>query len=312
MGTSLSVDSCRMTTAMVLAAGYGTRLRPLTEERPKALVPVGDIAVVEHQIRGLRAQLGDIRILVNAHHKAAELLSYIGSFDPAVRVIVETEILGTAGGLHGALEHLDEGPLLVVNADVICSPNYRELLRDVAADSIVLGVVRKPAGQGPVGLNAEGRVVRLRAESAASEAFGADYLGVAALGRQVLSRLPSRGCLIGDFILPLLRAGHPIGTGSIDGEWFDVGTLEQYARANRAWLHQRSLCAWVAPQCHVAAGIQLDETILGTGTRISGSGLVRRVIAWPFSQIEAPLRDAVVMSSGRIVPISATGTCQLK
>jgi len=297
---------------MVLAAGYGTRLRPLTEERPKALVPVGDVAVIEHQIRWLRAQLGDIQILVNAHHRAADLLSYVGSLDPAVRVIVETEILGTAGGLQGALEYLDEGPLLVVNADVISSPNYRELLRDVVADSVVLGVVRKPAGQGPVGLNTEGRVVRLRSESTALEAFGGDYLGVAALGRQFLPRLPSRGCLIGDFIMPLLREGHPIWTSPIEGEWFDVGTLEEYARANRAWLHNRALGSWVAPKCHVPLGIQLEESILGTGTRISGSGLVQRVIAWPFSQIKAPLRDAVVMSSGKIVPISVTGTCQLK
>jgi len=293
-----------MATVMVLAAGYGSRLRPLTEERPKALVPVGDVPAIAHLIRQLRAQLGNSRILANAHHQSGELVSFLSSYDPTLIVLVEPEILGTAGGLRGALDHLDEGPLLVVNTDVISKPNYREILQFVTDDGIVLGIQRKPAGQGPLGIGAQGRVVRLRGERVGTEISGGDYLGVAALGRQVASQLPLRGCLVGDFLLPLLRAGACIETVEVQGEWFDIGTLHNYAKANRAWLLERNLEAWVGPSCAVPVGIQLKETLLGQGTRLSGSGLIQRVIAWPSADVRAPLRDAVVTSTGRIVPIS--------
>jgi len=83
-----------MATVMVLAAGYGSRLRPLTEERPKALVPVGDVPAIAHLIRQLRAQLGNSRILANAHHQSGELVSFLSSYDPTLKSLARRGAYG--------------------------------------------------------------------------------------------------------------------------------------------------------------------------------------------------------------------------
>ncbi|MDP9148604.1 MAG: sugar phosphate nucleotidyltransferase, partial [Myxococcota bacterium] len=113
-----------MIPAMVLAAGIGSRLRPLTDRRAKSMVPVGDRPALAHLIDRLHfAQVSTI--VVNAHHRAEDLRA----FAPGHGIILseEEEILGTAGGVARASALLGQSDALVWNADIVAEIDVRAL-----------------------------------------------------------------------------------------------------------------------------------------------------------------------------------------
>lgn len=116
-----------MRQAMILAAGLGTRLKPLTDTMPKALVPVGGKPLLEWNIRKLQAQ-GYDRFVVNIHHFARQIVDYVKEQDyaPLVRFSDETsELLETGGGLKKAQDlFVEETPILIHNVDILDNVNY--------------------------------------------------------------------------------------------------------------------------------------------------------------------------------------------
>jgi hypothetical protein len=114
---------------MVLAAGFGTRMLPVTRFLPKALLPVAERPLLEWNLLHLAAQ-GVDQVVVNAHHLAADVRRWEASLAarvderfPRVRLVVEPEILGTGGGIANAAPWLDSDPVVVVNADQLFSPD---------------------------------------------------------------------------------------------------------------------------------------------------------------------------------------------
>lgn len=106
--------------AMILSAGFGTRLMPLTENLPKALVEYKNIPMINYQIERIK-KTGADEIIINAHHHHDKILSYFreNDFGIKISVIVEDEILGTGGGILNAKEYLkNEDYFLVINTDV--------------------------------------------------------------------------------------------------------------------------------------------------------------------------------------------------
>ena len=106
---------------MILAAGYGTRLEPLTAKRPKALVPVANIPMVDRIIAYLK-QHGVTEIVINAHHMHRQITSHFAN--PArhgvpIHVAVEEEILGTGGGIKNVEDFWDDEPFIVINVDIL-------------------------------------------------------------------------------------------------------------------------------------------------------------------------------------------------
>lgn len=122
--------------AMVLAAGAGSRLRPLTDKTPKALIDVGGVTMLERAVRALKAA-GIDRVVVNAHHHAAEVERFVRSHDFGVPVDVSREdelLLDTGGGILKAAARLDDGkPFLVYNVDIVTRIDLGALARAHAA-----------------------------------------------------------------------------------------------------------------------------------------------------------------------------------
>jgi NDP-sugar pyrophosphorylase family protein len=112
---------------MILAAGLGTRLKPLTDTMPKALVPVGGTPLLDLNIRKLQAQ-GYDRFVVNIHHFAQQIVDYVAQQDyaPLVRFSDETDgLLETGGGLKkAALLFADDTPVLIHNVDILDNVDY--------------------------------------------------------------------------------------------------------------------------------------------------------------------------------------------
>lgn len=280
---------------MILAAGFGSRLRPLTDELPKALLPVGDGPMLQRLCGRLR-RAGFTGAVINTHHRAEAFRSVFRSLHFNVEESFEPRILGTAGGIAAARERLS-CPLLVHNADIDCDLDFSGLLQRVSTGGICLAVVPAAVGQGSVGLGEQGRVVRLRGEVFGTELYGGDYLGVAALGADCLAELPAEGCLIGDYCLPRLRAGAAVSTMVYDTTWNDIGTLSAYFEVNLSWLlqHQeRAGQSHVGPGAHVGAGVQLVDCIVGSDAEVEGNGRLERCVVWPGARARAGLRNAVV------------------
>lgn len=285
-----------------MAAGFGTRLRPLTLELPKPVVPVGDRPLLAHVAATCRSA-GLAPLVANVHHEHEKIARIIRELSLDIDVVVEPEIRGTAGGVAGARELLGPGPVLVWNGDILTEAPVAELVRVAAErDAQVLAVSPRPAGEGTVGLDDDGAVVRLRGQVFGREARGGDYVGVMALGPGVVAALPDRGCLFGDVALPDLAAGKRVWTIASAAAWSDLGDLKEYVAANFRWLDERGAGAWQAETARVAGAVRLERCLVGDSAEVTGAGELREVIVWPGASVKAPLARAVVLSSGRVVP----------
>jgi len=289
---------------MVLAAGLGTRLRPLTDHCAKSLVPVGDRPMLAHVLDRLLTA-GASRIVVNAHHRLHEMADFLRS-RPRVRLSEERELLGTAGGVARAAELLGQGDVLVWNADVLADVDLQALLQSHAQQTdepreATLVVQRRGRGEGNVGTDEKERIVRIRQERVADEAFGGDFLGIHVLGAALRARLPLRGCLVGDVYIPILRKGAALRAFVHSGSFFDVGSLDRYLEANLDWLEARGAVHWAGAGTHVEPGVTLSYALVGEGAQVRGSGSLARCVVWPGATATAPLRDAVVAQSGIVL-----------
>lgn len=276
--------------AMVLAAGLGTRLRPLTDRVPKPLVPLGDRPMLSHVIDRLRA-CGEDRIVVNAFHHAEQIADWAAS--AGVFVSNERELLGTAGGVANARGLLGDGDVLVYNGDILADLDVT-VLRSRLGALACLAIAPRPAGEGNVGVSDDGRIVRLRRSSFGPEARGGDFLGVHALSRELVRALPDRGCLVGDVYIPALARGATLASWEVREPFTDLGTPEAYLEANLAWLDARGGAPWLAPDARAAGDVRLKRTIVGRGASVIGEGAVTDCVVWPGAVARAPLERAVV------------------
>ncbi len=286
-----------MTRAMVLCAGFGTRLRPLTDRLPKPLVPIGDRPLLAHILARL-STAGVSGVVINVHQMRHEFISRIEELPLEPQVVLEERILGTAGGIANARSALGAAPIVVHTGDILCTPPVAALLAH-ATEGLRMAVAPRPAHTGTLGLDAQGRVVRLRGRSFGPELRGADYIGVCVLGERCLATLPEQGCLIQDWAIPELEAGRAITTVETRAPWADIGDPPSYHRVNLDWLGARR--CFVGPEAIVADSVELSRSVVGRGARILGSGTLDRCVVWPGAQVHAPLERAVVMDSDRVL-----------
>ena len=231
--------------AFVLAAGFGTRLRPLTLHRPKPLVPVCGVTVLEQALAlCLRHGIGEV--VVNAHHLAEQIEAFC---DPVagMRVHVQVElpeILGTGGGLKAA-EGLLADRFAVVNGDVLCDGDLGALLADCAAPGVEASLLlrRAPdaAKHGIVALDDAGRVARLTSlaclDGSPPVAEDTHFTGIHALRRTALAHVTPAGfaCIVRTAYVRLVPLGAVRGRLHA-GTWLDVGEPQTYLTACRAAL----------------------------------------------------------------------------
>ena len=231
---------------MVLAAGRGDRLRPLTDTCPKPLVAVAGKALVDHALDRLAAA-GVERAVVNAWYLAELVERHLtGRERPAIVVSREDELLDTGGGVARALDELGDAPFYVVNSDVVWRDAAAGALERLAAawddalcDALLLLVPAAGAagydGRGDFHLDPRGELRRRGAGETAPFAFA---------GVQMLHPRLFDGCPKGAFSLNLLYdrarvAGRLHGLVH-DGDWLHVGTPTGLAEAERrlgAWTH---------------------------------------------------------------------------
>jgi mannose-1-phosphate guanylyltransferase len=271
----------------------------MTDHLAKALVPVGDRPMLGHVLDRLRGS-GVTRLVVNAHHRAEDVVSF-ASGQRDVAVSREPELLGTAGGLASAATLLGGGSVLVWNADILADVDARSLVTahetgaaGPLAMEATLVVQPRDVGEGSIGIDRDGTIVRLRRERIADESRGGEFLGIHVVGEVLRRALPARGCLVADVYIPAMRRGARLGTMFHHGTFFDVGTRHGYIEANLAWLRARAGSHWVGAGAQVGPEVILEQAVVGQGARVLGVGRVVRSVVWPGAVAVAPLSDAVV------------------
>jgi NDP-sugar pyrophosphorylase family protein len=238
--------------AMVLAAGLGTRLRPLTDHKPKALVEVGGRTLLEITLKRLR-DFGIREVIINVHHFAATILEYLktnNDFGMRVEISQEDVLLDTGGGLKKAgwffLENSREKnePFLLHNVDAISTIDFGALVRcqDQSEALATLAVKARETSRYLLfdeKLRLCGRrIVKMRQDEMVYTADSVEALGFTGIHLicpRMLKMMKEEGAFsIIDFYLRLAREGQAIrGFRADQYYWRDLGKLEQVRRAEQ-------------------------------------------------------------------------------
>jgi mannose-1-phosphate guanylyltransferase len=258
-------------TALILAAGLGTRLAPLSSLRAKAALPVAGEALIRRQIRWLAAA-GVTRVVVNLHHRPDTITATLGHGDDlsvAVGYSWESAILGSAGGPRRALDLLDRDRFLIVNGDTLTDLDLHALAAVHAGSGalVTMAAVAARPGYNAVRVldGSFAGVVPASAWSAGGPTL-AHFIGVQVAERRAFATLAAevpadtvRG------LYPQLVAARPgaVRLSLTDATFHDVGTPAEYLRTVRHLAR--------------AEGRPLDR---GTGTTIAGSARVESTVLW--------------------------------
>jgi NDP-sugar pyrophosphorylase family protein len=222
---------------MVLAAGLGTRLKPLTDTVPKALVKLGSKTMLELTLARLKAA-GATDVIVNAHHHADVLESFIKTRDFGVKIAISREdvLLDTGGGLKKAAWFFGDGkPFLVHNVDVVTDLDLRKLYRFHAEGGATATLAaHKRETKRPLVFDRAGRLVGRVGEG---EALA--FMGIHAVSPDIFDLITEDGVFpIVDSYARLAKDGEPIVAYRDDKAfWRDIGTpakLEEAAKSAAA------------------------------------------------------------------------------
>lgn len=216
-----------ITKAMVLAAGLGTRLRPLTCKTPKPLIEVGGKKIIEYGLEMLKAA-GVKDVTINLHHLPETIREYLGDgskYGLNISYSDEQEILGTGGGIKKVESFFGDEPFLVINSDILTDINLKKVIESHYSSGAEATMVVRPLGKGEAytSLNvAGGQLV----------GFGTGeymFMGIQILTPSLLSRLPLGvpSDIVTACYMPMLESGRKIATYIHDGYWTEIGTHDK-------------------------------------------------------------------------------------
>lgn len=227
--------------ALIIAGGFGTRLRPLTDHVPKSLMPIANRPFLEHQVR-LLARHGVSEAILLTGYLADEFESFIGrAAEIGVKVEISTEDhpLGTAGAVRSRLEDLDDTSI-VFNGDVLTDLDVSAMVEfhraRGSALSIALTHVDDASAYGLVPLDAEGRIERFVEKPPPEVAALGGWInaGTYVLEPRVLADIPPDTEWSFEYqVFPsLLERGEPMYGFQSDSYWIDIGTPQRYLQAH--------------------------------------------------------------------------------
>ena len=304
--------------AFVLGAGLGTRLRTLTEHRPKPLIPIFGKPLISFAFDQLIAA-GIRRLVVNTHHcHEAYQVAFPEGVYRGVPLFFEHEpaLLETAGGIKNAEPHLKEKPFIVYNGDIFSSlPLEKALAHHAASGNEVTLVLRSEGGPLHISLDeTTGRVVdiadRLRLEGFPHYLF----TGIYVVEPSFLRRIPTRTKIsVIPIFMKMIETGQALGGVVIDdGCWWDLGTREKYLEVHRTLAAAPELFAeegWpvrLDPAAQVAPDARLAGIVAaGPGASIGSGAQVTDCILWEGAQVlPGSVLERCIVTGGR----TASGT----
>ncbi len=230
------MSEAKIRTAFILAAGLGLRLRPLTAQCPKPLLPVGGRPMITHAMAHLHA-VGVERFIVNTHHCAE---AYDRVFPDkqwqGCPIIFRHEpvLLDTAGGLKNIEDLLDDAPLLIYNGDILTDIDLNRLMAvHFASGKEVTLALRSEGPLRNITLDNQGRICDMRGLTGFSGVRQTLFTGIYIVERRFLRRLEAGRIesVIPVFVRMLQEEAGSVAYVMLDeGSWHDIGSIEEYER----------------------------------------------------------------------------------
>jgi mannose-1-phosphate guanylyltransferase len=280
--------------AMILAAGLGTRLEPLTKIRPKPLFPVLNQPLLGVLIEQLQ-RMGATGIVLNAHHLAEQVEQFVGmgEWGLQVEVRVEPEILGTGGGIKNCADFLQDATFfVVVNADVYHTFDLSPAIHyHQESDNLATLVLYDHPRFNQVGIDGEGRIASVGEEPIKPSNSATQLLtftGIHIISPKLLDSMPSVGFFgIMEIYTELASRGEAIrGYQMQGGYWQDIGRVEDYMDLHRYLLGEEGEPV-IHPEASLAEDVRIEGFICaGKGTRIKNGSVIKDSIIWDEVWIE--------------------------
>ncbi|NLM53009.1 MAG: NTP transferase domain-containing protein [Firmicutes bacterium] len=293
--------------AIIMAGGEGSRLRPLTCDRPKPMVPLVNRPMMEHIVALLKAY-GFTDIGVTLQYLPEQIKNYFGDgrqFGVKMQYFVEDSPLGTAGSVKNSGDFLDE-TFIVISGDALTDFDLQKAVdfhrQKGGIATLVLTSVETPLEYGVVIADKDGRITRFLEKPAWGEVFSDTVnTGIYILEPEVLDFIPvnKKFDFAQDLFPLLMEKGYTLYGYVAEGYWCDIGNLKQYHEAHLAILRQEVKLA--LPLTETAPGIYVGEDVLiepgaevtapvviGSGSRIRRGARVESFsVIGPNCQVEA-------------------------
>lgn len=284
--------------AAILAAGFATRLRPLSRERPKVLFPLigGTIldylegALVKHDIK---------KLLINSHHLSKQIAKIIEQKnrqgDVRYRLSNEEKILGTAGGIKKIFSLAqEEEELLFINGDIFFQGNLDQLINSpLRGKSLVTLLLLPWNGREERGLTAIDEKQRVTAIPASKEEIkdrqrAGIFSGIYLVHRQALPYFPQKtpSCIVQDVIQAIISQGLTVSAEIIDLDWQELGTIKSYYDFCLSQLAGEE--NYIDRQAQVTDSSKIKpRSIIFEGAKIKAGAIIDKSIIWPEVTIAA-------------------------
>jgi NDP-sugar pyrophosphorylase family protein len=294
---------------MLLAAGLGTRLRPLTDFRPKPIVPVANRPLAGFAMEHL-ARSGVTSIIANTHPQPEKVETALKEACPTgvdLRFSREETLLGTGGGLHKARPLFDDSqaPVIAMNGDTLFAPDIEAALaQHMARGAVATMILRRTAGParfGAIGIDETGWVRSLLG-TPSSTRVSEDlmFTGVHILSPQAFDAMPEAGCVIRTAYRGWVDSGAPVLGIIDDSPWADLGTVPEYHRLNLEFASGSFTWPGVSPRggCILPDGLEpsdrIRQSVVGPCVQIAEGVTLDRCVIWPNTRVTRSARDAIL------------------
>ncbi len=289
--------------AMILAAGYGTRLLPLTNEKPKPVMPILGKPLLGHTLELLQ-KAGVNEVVVNLHHLPEEIEERLGSGEQyGLKIIYshEPEILGSGGGLKKAEPFLKDETFFLINGDILFDMDLKQIFQfhrqKKAFATMVLRRDKKAKEYGAIGIDENGRIRQFLGEP---DCNGAElqelmFTGVHVLEPEIFDYLPPANTFsnINRIGYPKLLTKKNIFGYPFDGYWRECGNPEEYFQTNMELLKKSPqkdfkqngveiiAPVWIGENCQISEGVTLGpNVILGKQCKIGKKSKISNALLW--------------------------------
>lgn len=228
--------------AMIFAAGFGKRLRPLTDHKPKPLIEVREKPILDWILQQL-ALYGITDIIINTHYLAEEIEKHIEKRKILVTKSYEQEILGTGGGLYKTIDFWDENDFYLCNSDILCTANLHDFfLRQKQQNALATLAVNDRQSNSMLLIDEEGFVVGLQRNSVETilrpvkgQVRPVGFCGMHVINPRIFEWIesPIEFSIIDEY-LKIIKKGGKIHAWDIgNAYWEDIGTKQALENANK-------------------------------------------------------------------------------
>jgi len=287
--------------ALVLAAGLGTRLRPLTDVAPKPLLPVTGLPILGHTLQQLAA-VGCEAAAVNLHHRGDQIRQRFGDSFAGMQLLYseEPELLGTLGAIHPLKEFLAGAEMvLLINGDSLCRWPLKKLIRRYQSNgayaTLLLTAQALPADfGGGVGIDRAGRILSFRPNDPERGEVIRRYVfaGAHVISPRLLEWVgPGKSDIVRDLYIPLLAEPEGKLTSLVTTRaWHDLGTPQRFLEgvidwARAGWPERLWRQAWISPEAVVEPGARVRRSAVEAGTKVGEGAVVERSVLLPGSRV---------------------------